>query len=188
MPTEREKMLAGELYRAADPELSALRARCRDLLYAFNHSRESEADLRRTLLQELLGAGGDTAWIEPPFYCDYGGNIALGRNVYMNFNCVILDVAPVTIGSGVLFGPAVQVYTATHPLNYHDRASGQEYGKPITIGDGTWIGGSAVILPGVRIGARTVIGAGAVVTKDMPDDVFAAGNPCQVLRELEQGG
>ncbi|HYO87432.1 MAG TPA: sugar O-acetyltransferase [Candidatus Limnocylindrales bacterium] len=178
-------MLAGELYRAADPELSALRARCRDLLYAFNHSREAEKDLRRTLLQDLLGAGGDTVWIEPPFYFDYGGNIRLGQNVYMNFNCVVLDVTAVTIGSRTLFGPNVQLYTATHPVNAAERSGGAEFGRAITIGDDVWVGGSAVILPGVTIGSRTVIGAGAVVTKDLPDGVFAAGNPCRVLRPLE---
>lgn len=185
MPTEREKMLGGELYHAADPELSALRARCRDLLYTYNRSREAEKDLRRSVLIELLGAGGDTVWIEPPFYCDYGGNIRLGQNVYMNFNCVILDVTPVTIGSRTLFGPNVQLYTATHPVNAAERSGGAEFGKPITIGDDVWVGGSAVILPGVTIGSRTVIGAGAVVTKDLPDGVFAAGNPCRVLRALE---
>ena len=185
MPTEREKMLAGDLYRAADPELTALRTRCRELLFAFNHSREEDRELRRNLLQSLVGAGGDTVWIEPPFYCDYGGNIYLGQNVFMNFNCIVLDVAPVTIGCGVLFGPNVQVYTATHPLDAAQRVSGVEFAKPVTIGDDVWVGGSAVILPSVRIGSRSVIGAGAVVTKDVPDGVFAAGNPCRVQRELE---
>jgi maltose O-acetyltransferase len=185
MPTEREKMLAGELYVALDPELVALRARCRELCYDLNHSRDSEGDLRRRIFRELLGAGGDTAWIEPPFYCDYGGNLYLGANVFMNFNCIVLDVAPVRIGSRVMFGPNVQVYTATHPLDAAARSSGQEYAKPITIGDDVWVGGSAVILPGVTIGDRAVIGAGAVVTKDVPADVFAAGNPCKVIRKLE---
>lgn len=184
MSTEREKMLAGELYAAIDPELTALRTRCRDQLYAFNHSREADKELRRALLRDLFGAGGDTVWIEPPFYCDYGGNIYLGANVFMNFNCVVLDVAPVTIGSRVMFGPNVQIYTATHPLDAAERAQGKEFARPISIGDDVWVGGSAVILPGVRIGSRTVIGAGAVVTKDLPDGVFAAGNPCRVLREL----
>ncbi|MFN8378253.1 MAG: sugar O-acetyltransferase [Anaerolineae bacterium] len=185
MPTEREKMLAGELYRAVDPELTALRTRCRDLLYKFNHSREVDKDLRRGLLQELMGAGGETVWIEPPFYCDYGGNIYLGANVFMNFNCVVLDVATVTLGRGAMFGPNVQIYTATHPLEAVERAKGKEFAKPITIGEEVWVGGSAVILPGVTIGSRSVIGAGAVVTKDVPEGVFAAGNPCKVVRKLE---
>lgn len=184
MPTEREKMLAGALYRALDPELTALRTRCRELLYDLNHSREADVQLRRHIFTDLFGAGGDTVWIEPPFYCDYGGNIMLGQNVYMNFNCVILDVTPVKIGSSVLFGPNVQLYTATHPLDAAARSSGQEFGKPITIGDQVWVGGSAIILPGVTIGSRVVIGAGAVVTKDLPDDVFAAGNPCKIVRRL----
>ncbi len=185
MTTEREKMLAGELYRAADPELTALRARARDLLYDLNHSRDGEAYLRRRIFRELFGAGGDTVTIEPPFYCDYGGNIRFGHNVYLNFNCVILDVAPVTIGDRVLFGPNVQVYTATHPVNATERASGLEFGKPITIGDDVWIGGSVVVQPGLTIGSRSVIGAGAVITRDIPPGVFAAGNQCKVLRQLE---
>lgn len=185
MPTEREKMLAGEMYVALDPELMALRARCRELCYDLNHSRDSEGELRRRIFRELIGTGGDTIWIEPPFYCDYGGNIHAGSGVFMNFNCIVLDVAPVTIGSRVMFGPNVQVYTATHPLDPVERSSGKEYAKPIAIGDDVWVGGSAVILPGVTIGARSVIGAGSVVTKDVPEGVFAAGNPCKVIRKLE---
>jgi maltose O-acetyltransferase len=125
-------------------------------------------------------------WIEPPFYCDYGSNITLGDKVYFNFNCIILDIAPVVIGSGVMFGPAVQIYTATHPLNAAERNSGLEFGLPISIGDDVWVGGGAIICPGVKIGARSVIGAGSVVTKDIPEDVLAVGNPCRVIRAIEK--
>jgi maltose O-acetyltransferase len=186
--TEREKMLAGELYSAADPELTAARRRARDLIYAFNHSRESEPDLRQQILRELFGAIGKNLWIEPPFYCDYGQNISIGNNVYFNFNCVILDPARVEIGDRVLFGPNVQIYTATHPIDAATRRTGLEAGKPIRIGSDAWVGGSAVLCPGVNIGDRTVIGAGSVVTRDLPADVFAAGNPCRVIRSLEATG
>ena len=121
--------------------------------------------------------------MQPPFYCDYGSNMHLGEKVY--FNCVVLDVAPVTIGARTFFGPNVQIYTATHPINYRERASGLEAGKPISIGEDVWVGGSVVICPGVSIGDRSVIGAGSVVTRDVPSEVFAAGNPCRVIRQLE---
>jgi maltose O-acetyltransferase len=183
--TEKEKMLAGELYDAADPQLVAERRRARDLLRALNDSRDGEREARTGILRELLGAMGEGVWMEPPFFCDYGGNIVLGDRVFFNFNCVVLDVARVTIGSDVMFGPAVQVYTATHPMDYQLRRAGQEMGKPVTIGSDVWVGGGAIILPGVTVGPRTVIGAGSVVTKDIPEGVFAAGNPARVIRLLE---
>ena len=183
--TEKEKMLAGELYLATDPQLVAERRRARDLLHALNASRDEETELRASILRELLGAAGEGVWIEPPFACDYGSNIHLGDRVYFNFNCVVLDVARVTIGSDTMFGPAVQIYTATHPMEYALRRAGQEFAKPLTIGSDVWVGGGAIILPGVTIGARSVIGAGSVVTRDVPEGVFAAGNPCRVLRLLE---
>jgi maltose O-acetyltransferase len=127
--------------------------------------------------------GGQTVWMQPPFYCDYGSNIELGDRVFFNFNCIVLDVCRVTIGDYTLFGPAVQILTPMHPLNAELRRK-QEYGKPIEIGSDVWVGGGALILPGVRIGSRSVIGAGSVVTRDIPDGVFAAGNPCRVIREL----
>ncbi len=179
-------MLAGELYNALDPQLSAERLQARLLIKALNDTREDEPEERSRILKELLPNAADGLWLQPPFYCDYGYNIKLGRNVFFNFNCVILDVMQVTIGSRTLFGPNVQIYTATHPINYKERASGLEYAKPITIGEDVWIGGSAVICPGVNIGDRSVIGAGSVVTKDIPADVFAAGNPCKVIRPLEK--
>ena len=185
MRTEKEKMLNGELYNSADAQLVMERRRARDLLRAYNASREEAQDERRRLLSELIGSLGERVWLEPPFYCDYGGNISLGEDVYFNFNCVVLDVARVTVGARSMFGPAVQIYTATHPLSAEERRSGLEAGQPITIGEDVWVGGAAVICPGVSIGSRSVIGAGSVVTRDIPEGVFAAGNPCRVIRVLE---
>jgi maltose O-acetyltransferase len=184
MKTEKEKMLSGELYNALDPQLSSERQRARLLLKTLNDTRDDQPEERAQLIRELLPRAGQSVWIEPPFFCDYGSNITLGDNVYFNFNCVVLDVAPVTIGSNVLFGPGVQIYAATHPLNAAVRRTGLEAGKPVVIGNDVWIGGGAILCPGIRIGSRTVIGAGSVVTRDIPDDVVAAGNPCRVLREL----
>lgn len=183
MPTEREKMLAGELYNPLDPELVAARDRARDLCQDLNATRESQHEERRRILRELLGAGGEDVWLQPPFFCDYGSNISLGKKCFFNFNCIVLDVCQVTIGDHVLFGPAVQIYTATHPMNAELRRR-QEYAKPITIGSDVWVGGGAIICPGVTIGSRSVIGAGSVVTRDIPEGVFAAGNPCRVIREI----
>ena len=179
--TEREKMLAGELYDPLDPDLVAGRTRARDLCQALNGTREAETEERRRILQQLFGSGGDSVWMQPPFFCDYGGNIQLGERVFFNFNCVVLDVCPVRIGGFTLFGPGVQILTPMHPFDAALRRQ-QEFGKPITIGSDVWVGGGAIILPGVRIGSRAVIGAGSVVTRDVPDDVFAAGNPCRVIR------
>lgn len=183
--TEKRKMLAGALYDAADPQLVAERRLARDLLHALNASRDGDRELRMDLLRRLLGTAGEGSWIEPPFFCDYGYNIHLGDRVYFNFNCVVLDVAPVRIGSDVMFGPAVQILTATHPLNAAERRSGLEAAKPITIRSDVWVGGGAILLPGVTIGARSVIGAGSVVTADVPDGVLAAGNPCRVIRTID---
>lgn len=183
--TEKEKMLTGELYDPRDDQLLRERRRARMLSKAFNDSSDDQGKERKRLLSELFGNMGKGTFIEPPFFCDYGGNIHLGDRVFFNFNCVILDVAQVTIGSHVMFGPSVQVYTATHPLDADQRRSGLESAKPITIGDDVWIGGGAILCPGVTIGARSVIGAGSVVTKDIPTDVFAAGNPCRVIRPLK---
>lgn len=185
MRSEREKMLAGELYDALDPELVAGRERARDLCWALNATREREAEARRTILRELFGRGGDTVSMQPPFFCDYGTNIELGERVYFNFNCVVLDVCRVVIGDYTMFGPGVQILTPVHPMNAVERRS-REYGKPIEIGADVWVGGGALILPGVRVGSRTVIGAGSVVTRDVPEGVFAAGNPCRVVREITE--
>ncbi|MBP7148707.1 MAG: sugar O-acetyltransferase [Acidobacteria bacterium] len=179
-------MLAGQLYDPLDPELAAARARARDLCQELNATRETETDRRRRILVDLFGSGGDSVWMQPPFFCDYGGNIRLGQRVFFNFNCVVLDVCRVEIGDFTLFGPAVQIYTPLHPFDAALRRQ-QEFGKPVSIGADVWVGGGAIILPGVRIGSRSVIGAGSVVTRDVPADVFAAGNPCRVVRDIQSG-
>src|SRR5437764_11343127 len=166
MRTELEKMLAGELYDPLDPELVRARNRARDLCQDLNATREADQDARRRILCELFGSGGESVWMQPPFFCDYGSNIHLGERVFFNFNCVVLDVCRVTVGDFTLFGPAVQVYTATHPMNAELRRK-QEFAKPIWIGSDVWVGGGAVICPGVKIGSKTVIGAGSVVTRDI---------------------
>lgn len=185
MKTERQKMLAGDLYDLMEAELVAARARARDLCRALNDTREGAQEERRRILRELFGAGGDSVWMQPPFFCDYGSHIALGERVFFNFNCVVLDVCPVHIGSSTSFGPAVQIYTPMHPFNAELRRR-EEFGKPVEIGTDVWVGGGAIILPGVRIGSRAVIGAGSVVTRNVPEDVFAAGNPCRVIREITE--
>jgi maltose O-acetyltransferase len=181
MKSEKEKMLSGQLYRPLDPELVRERLRARQLCSAYNTSMAGDAEARIRILRELF-AGTTEAWIEPPFYCDYGRNITLGRKVYFNFDCVVLDVAAVRIGDFTVFGPAVQIYTALHPLNADERREGLEFAKPIVIGRDVWVGGAAVICPGVTIGDGAVIGAGSVVTRDIPAGAFAAGNPCRVIR------
>jgi maltose O-acetyltransferase len=185
MPTERNKMLAGELYDPLDAELVRARNRARDLCQDLNATRESDQETRRRILIELFGKGGESVWMQPPFFCDYGSNILLGERVFFNFNCVVLDVCEVRIGDFTLFGPAVQIYTATHPMNAELRRK-QEFAKPVEIGSDVWVGGGAIICPGVTIGSRSVIGAGSVVTRDIPEGVFAAGNPCRVIREVTE--
>ncbi len=185
MGVERQKMLAGELYDPLDPELVAARERARDLCRALNNTRESEQTDRRRILQDLFGSGGNSVWMQPPFCCDYGSNIRLGTRVFFNFNCVVLDVCEVRIGDYTLFGPGVQILTPLHPLNAALRRE-QEFGKPVEIGADVWVGGGALILAGVHIGSRTVIGAGSVVTRGIPEGVFAAGNPCRVIKDVVQ--
>ena len=185
MPTEKEKMLRGELYRGASAQLTRERQRARDLLRFLNASREEEQELRQRIVTNLFGAVGDRIGIEPPFYCDYGNNIYLGSDVFINFNCVFLDEARVDIGDHVLFGPNVQLYTGDHPPDVETRRKWLEFAKPIRIGSDVFVGGGAIVCPGVTIGDGSVIGAGSVVTKDIPDGVVAAGNPCRVLRALE---
>lgn len=183
MVSEREKMLAGQMYDPLDPELVHLRARARDLCQLFNQTKDGERSRRRELLDELLGAAGDALVIQPPFHCDYGSNIRIGSNVFFNYNCVVLDVCEVRIGDFCQFGPGVQILTPLHPMDAMLRRT-QEYGKPVEIGTDVWVGAAALILPGVRIGSRSVIGAGSVVTRDVPEGVFAAGNPCRVVRAI----
>jgi maltose O-acetyltransferase len=185
MKSQRQKMLDGELYNPMDPELVAGRARARDLCQSLSSTREGQQEERRRILRELFGVGGDSVWMQPPFFCDYGSNIELGERVFFNFNCVVLDVCPVRIGAFTLFGPGVQILTPMHPLNAELRRR-EEFGKPVTIGSDVWVGAAALILPGVKIGSRSVIGAGSIVTRDIPDSVFAAGNPCRVIREITE--
>ena len=180
MTSQRDRMLAGELYDPFDAQLVAGRKRARELCAALNIRPEIE---QRPILRELFGSGGDSVWMQPPFWCDYGANIELGERVFFNFNCVVLDVCRVRIGSFTLFAPAVQILTPLHPVDAQARRKA-EYGKPIDIGSDVWVGGGAVILAGVRIGDGAVIGAGSVVTRDIPAGVFAAGNPCRVIREV----
>jgi maltose O-acetyltransferase len=185
MLTEREKMLAGELYDPLDPDLVRARERARDLCQTLNNTRESQQQERRSVLTGLIGSGGETVWMQPPFYCDYGTNIHLGTRVFFNFNCIVLDVCEVKIGDHTLFGPGVQILTPLHPTDAALRRR-QEFGKPIEIGSDVWVGAGALILAGVRVGSRAVIGAGSVVTRDIPEDVFAAGNPCRVIRGIAE--
>ncbi|MGZ8695584.1 MAG: sugar O-acetyltransferase [Gaiellaceae bacterium] len=184
MDTERERMVAGELYRADDPELVEARARARVLTAQYNATTQDDAVARRAVLEELLGEAGPDVWIEPPFFCDYGWNISLGARVFLNFNCVVLDVAPVRVGELTLLGPAVQLCAATHPLDPRERERGLEYGQPVDIGRNVWIGAGAIVGAGVTIGDDSVIGAGSVVVRDVPAGVLAAGSPCRVIREI----
>lgn len=177
-------MLAGELYFANDPELTAERHRAQRLLTPFNGTDAGDPSVRTALLRELLGAVGDGADVQRRFNCDYGYNIRLGRNCFINYNCVFLDCAPIEIGDELQMAPAVQLYTAYHPLDRETRAAGLEYAKPIRIGSGVWIGGGAIVLPGVTVGDGAVIGAGSVVTRDVPPNTLALGNPARVVRAL----
>ena len=182
MPSELTNMLAGDLYLASDPQLVEMRTNARRLTHLYNTTREDEGAERRRILAELFAAIGDNIEIEPPFRCDYGSNITLGDRVYMNFGCVILDCAKVTIGERTLLGPNVHLYAATHPTDPRVREGGRELAKPISIGRNVWIGGGTIICPGVTIGDDAVVGAGSVVTRDVAAGVIAAGNPCRVLR------
>lgn len=184
MSTEKEKMLAEQPYNSLDPQLVAARLKARELCQQLNTLSPHAPDIERQQLLSSLFGVPTNAYVTPPFACDYGSNIVLGDGVYFNFNCVVLDVANVFIGNNVLFGPAVQIYTATHPMDPVQRRSGIESGKTIRIGNDVWVGGAAVICPGVTIGDGAVIGAGSVVVKDIPPGVFAAGNPCKVVRTL----
>jgi maltose O-acetyltransferase len=177
-------MLRGELYLASDPELVAARVRARRLFARLNASDPGDVAGRVALLRELLGGLGADAWIEPPFHCDYGAQITLGAGVFVNFGGVFLDPAPITIGDQAQLGPNVQLLTADHPRDPAVRVAGPELGFPITIGARAWLGGGVIVCPGVTIGDDSTIGAGSVVTRDVPAGVVAAGNPCRVLRRL----
>ncbi len=184
--TERERMLSGQLYDAGDETLTAARGRAKRLTWRYHQLDPTDWDSRTQILQELLGHLGEDSWIEPPFRCDYGTQISIGDHFFANYDCIFLDVAPITIGNRVMFGPRVCLYTAGHPLDAATRNTGLEFGKPIAIGDDVWLGGNVVVLPGVTIGAGTVVAAGSVVKRDLPPHVLAAGNPCQVLRSITE--
>jgi maltose O-acetyltransferase len=182
--TEKQKMLAGELYFAEDPELAVENKRACRLLRMYNATTEEQQEQRQEILRELFGNVGQKVTIVPPFHCDYGSNIFAGDRLYMNYGCVILDCNTVHIGENVMCAPYVQIYTAYHPIDPENRLSGRELAAPVKIGNNVWIGGSAIICPGVTIGDNTTIGAGSVVVKDIPENVVAVGNPCRVIRHL----
>jgi maltose O-acetyltransferase len=182
--SEKAKMLAGELYAANDPELVGERRRAQRLLAQYNAMSADDPAARLVRLRDLFGAIGDGADIQPRFACDYGYNIRIGRNAFINYSCVFLDCAAIEIGDDLQMGPAVQLYAATHPLDRRLRGEGLELARPIRIGDGVWIGGGAIILPGVTIGDGSVIGAGSIVTRDLPPGSVAAGNPARLIRRL----
>ena len=187
MKTDKEKMLAGEPYLAFCNELVTERARAKEILFEYNNLHPSEMEKRTEILKHFLGATGKQLLIEQPFRCDYGYNIRVGENFYANMGCTILDEALVTFGDNVLLAPNVSIYTAGHAVNVAQRVAGWEYAYPVTVGHNVWIGGNVVILPGVSIGDNSIIGGGSVVTKDIPANVVAAGNPCRIIKEAEEG-
>jgi maltose O-acetyltransferase len=182
--TEKERMLSGELYKAEGEELVKDNKKARKLTRLFNNTTEEQQEYRVKLLKQLFASTEENIYIEPPFRCDYGCHITVGNNFYANYDCIILDVNKVDIGSNVFFAPRVNIYTAGHPIDAEVRNDMLEFGKEVIIGDNVWVGGNTVINPGVTIGSNVVIGSGSVVTKDIPDGVIAAGNPCNVLREI----
>jgi maltose O-acetyltransferase len=180
----RERMLAGDLYIADDPQLAADSRRAMALMYRFNTTDPTDADTLAVTLRELLGTLGEGAWVRPPLHVDYGYQIHIGARTFINYGAVLLDVAPISIGEDVQMGPNVQLLTPTHPLEAELRRAKWEAAKPITIGNNVWLGGGVIVCPGVTIGENTVVGAGAVVTKDLPANVLAVGNPARVIRQL----
>lgn len=183
----KQKMLAGELYRADDPEIQADQTAARAWMVRYNAALGRSDGERRALLRECLREVGDGAVIRPPFHCDYGFNIALGKGAFLNFDCVILDVVQVTIGDGTQIGPAVQIYTADHPRDAELHRAGYEFGRAVSIGRNVWIGGGAIILPGISIGDDAIVGAGSVVTRDVPAGATVAGNPARVTKQKPAG-
>ena len=182
--SEKEKMISGMEYSPLDPRLIFERDKTSRILKRYNQSTFHEMNMRHRLLKKLLHTTGNF-WIKPPFYCDYGYNIYLGKEVMLNYGCVLLDVCPISIGDHTLIGPYTPIYTACHSLDPLKRKQSIEYGKPVVIGQNVWIGGGCIILPGVTIGDNSVIGAGSVVTKDIEANVIAVGNPCKVIKKNE---
>jgi acetyltransferase-like isoleucine patch superfamily enzyme len=183
---QKERMLAGLPYKAWLDGLSEERMENKLKIHEYNLLRPDEKNKMNELIKDILGKTGDSVFIEQPFHCDYGKNIEVGNNFFANYNCTILDVGKVIIGENVQFAPNVSLYTAGHPIHPESRNSGYEYGIGITIGDNVWLGGNVVVNPGVHIGNNVVIGAGSVVTKDIPDNMVAVGNPCKVIREITE--
>lgn len=184
--TEKEKMIAGQLYFPGDPQLTSEHMQCQSLCQKFNRLDSADEAGRSATLQQIFGKLGEGCWVEQSLHCDYGYNISVGNNFYSNFDCIFLDVCPITIGNNCMIAPRVCFYTATHPLNPYLRTSALECGKPITVGDNVWIGGNAVINPGVTIGNNVVVASGAVVVKDVPDNVVVGGNPARVLKKVPE--
>ncbi len=184
--TLNEKRLSGELYDAYVIELIEERRKAQEQMHIYNSLLPSEMEKRQAIIRQVVGSAGNRFLIEQPFFVEYGYNIHLGENFFSNFNCTILDEAPVHFGNDVLLAPNVCIYTVNHPLNAERRRAGFEYARPVTIGNNVWIGGNSVILPGVTIGDNSVIGAGSVVTKNIPANVLAAGNPCKVIRQITE--
>lgn len=182
--TQKAKMLSGELYIANDPELSAAHLRAQAILARFNATAADAHEERYTLLTELFARFGEEVVLKPIFRCDYGFNITIGDRTFINYDCVFLDCNRITIGDDVQIAPGVHIYTATHPLDAKTRRSGLEYALPVSIGDGVWLGGRVTVCPGVSIGSNTVVGTGSVVTRDLPANVLAVGNPCRVIQQL----
>ena len=183
--TEKEKMINGEMYRSADDELVRDRMEARKWTRIYNQTIETDLKEREGILKQLLGSTGKNIYIEPNFICDYGYNIFVGENFYANFDCLILDTCPVVIGDNCMLAPGVHIYTATHPLMPDERNSGLEYGKPVKIWHNVWLGGRSIINPGVTIGDNVVVASGAVVTKDIPDNVVVAGNPARMIKRID---
>ena len=184
--SEFEKMISGQLYNAEVPQLREMRLRAALLCHQLEQLSPAEEEKRTALLRELLGSVKGSLTVNPGFRCDYGSNITVGDNFYANYNCVILDCAPVTFGDNVFIAPNCGFYTAGHPLDYPTRNALLEFAKPITVGDNVWFGGNVVVLPGVTIGSGSVIGAGSVVSRDIPENVLAVGNPCRPIRSINQ--
>jgi len=183
--TEKELQQSGHLY-LLDEQLRTAHYNSKRITRLLNGTLETEVDKRKALVRELFAFAGENAYVEPPFYCDYGYNVSVGRNFFCNYDCVFLDCGRITIGDDVMFGPKVSLYTANHPIDPAVRSFHHDHGSPITIGSRVWIGGNTVVCPGVTIGENTVIGAGSVVTHDIPANVVAAGNPCRVIRPITQ--